>query len=181
MNSSPFPTSNNIDIQKSRSIQNISWTWRTIYDEDGDLSYFEEQNQSYKYLKLKPSNPSTERSRVMSCFSVKTMSCSGDIDTAGVWPHMGDKRSSLSGETFLSTDCESCRGPLRTRHMSLSLGTRDWEPTSRTCPGPPAVDWRWRQRWLSRSQTETELETGKCPCLHHNPEPHKRNLKPFGC
>ena len=101
--------------------------------------------------------------------------------TAGVWPHMGDKRSSLSGETFLSTDCESCRGPLRTRHMSLSLGTRDWEPTSRTCPGPPAVDWRWRQRWLSRSQTETELETGKCPCLHHNPEPHKRNLKPFGC
>ena len=44
-----------------------------------------------------------------------------------------------------------------------------------------AVDWRWRQRWLSRSQTETELETGKCPCLHHNPEPHKRNLKPFGC
>ena len=59
--------------------------------------------------------------------------------------------------------------------------TQDWEPTSWTCPGPPAVDWRWRQRWLSRSQTETELETGKCPCLHHNPEPHKRNLKPFGC
>ena len=36
-------------------IQNISWTWRTFYEEVGCHSYLDKQNHSQKYLKIEPS------------------------------------------------------------------------------------------------------------------------------
>ena len=56
-------------------IQNNSWTWRTIYNEDGDFSYFDEQNQrqSYKYLKI--NHPIQAQKEVASCHVFQWKQC----------------------------------------------------------------------------------------------------------